>query len=290
MSNRKRKLLQQSNPAKKRRKILKPTLKPIMYINDIDTCDKSVLLSFPGIGNKTSEQIIEERNISPFKSTQDLIKRVRGCSITKMIPINARYDIRYKTRYEEEFDKIYETLRNSKADLLKFQPSDTIRIITEMSSGTRKECDNPTCDETIFFMKSKPGKSNPKYSFRLIDKQYFIYHEPNFSKSNKLYYHRVSEFGDIMYCDKCTRNLRNCENCGENVYFENDKTSYNICPKDHYITSNTQKASYWDALPSLQDKSFGYVICNKCKTCWGHRLYRMTDRAVFHLKEELEDI
>lgn len=41
---------------------------------NINTADKTELVTLPGIGEKTAEKIIEYRNITPFKCREDLMK------------------------------------------------------------------------------------------------------------------------------------------------------------------------------------------------------------------------
>ena len=283
----KRKLSNAYKKSAKRRKIAsKPKPKPILYINDIDVCNQSELVKLHGIGPKKAQQIIDERNKKAFKSEQDFINRVSQYTLHRM---KVSVDLRFKTQFEQEFDKTYGTLINSDIELLNNQPTDTIRLIAEMCVGQRISCDNPNCDETIFFMKDKQQKKKPKYCRGLLNKEFYIYHEPNYGKSNKnIYYHRISkDIGNVMYCNKCTRKLRHCNDwgCDGNVYFEDDESSYNICPHSHYLTDNMHR---FGRTPLESDTLFGYVMCNHHEFCWRHRWRSDSDDNCFHARQDYE--
>ena len=58
-----------------------------MSLNELNSPSKSELIKIKGIGDKKADRLIKERNKAPFKSFQELQKRVKGIgkSVTKTI-------------------------------------------------------------------------------------------------------------------------------------------------------------------------------------------------------------
>ena len=275
LRNGKRKLNLNEEPPTKRIK-LSPSKKKSLYINDINTPDTELQM-LRNVGPETSQKIFEESREGPFKSKQDLVNRVRGIT-TKSIDDSA-VNLIFKTRFEEQAESIYDALIdipwiNSICD-----EKYILRIIAENCVGIVATCDNEKCDESILMANHDEIYNFPDIPF-LQDAQSYLFCEdptPSFYSPNnveaKFYYYRKSEYlTNYLICDKCFDELAHCEICFDKIYFDNDKSTYNICPGTHvYIEEN-------DGIETRR-VVFNFRMCKDCSSCTVHTVDRNAVRS-----------
>eukprot|EP01084_Bolivina_argentea_P139983 246206_1 len=225
----KRCLNNKNKPNAKRMK-LSHKEKELLYINDSDIVR---IIELPNVGDKTANEIIKHRNIKPFESEDDLINRIRG--VTKQNIKNSNFKLIFVTQVTQQYDKIIKSLINIK--LLKKQSMDTLKIIAEFAVGDIKCCDQMCCDNEILILavhdREKGWWTQKKTEMELLAHPlHYTYHDRG---NNTKYYMRNSlKCGNAIYCNNCMNDLRNCDACEKQIYFENDRLTYNVCNGRHY--------------------------------------------------------
>ena len=240
----KRKLDEPYQLRSKRRKLNEE--KQALYINDINTFEPDIQRIYK-VTEPTAYQIMCQRDKKPFKSMDDLIARMMHDQVTEENIAFSSVELKFKTRFEEKSEEMYDTLMNMKS--LEDQPPDTIKIISDFATGVIKTCDNPRCDGEILVMNEKPDQNGK--IFKSGDVNTYTYYQESHGIS---YYHRISKkSGDVMYCDECTKNLRHCRMCNNGHYFKNRPSTYLVCRGRHKVDH-----------PAFE-KNFKYKMCRKCR-------------------------
>ena len=257
LRNGKRKLDINEEPPKKRLKISPSKRKPL-YINDRNTYNIEIE-ELRNVGPETSWNILSEIRNAPFKSEQDLVKRVKG--ITQKSIDASPVNLIFRTRFEEQTESIYKTLLNIKWIKEACDETNILRIIAEHSIGNIATCDNTDCDESILLADHDKLYHYDDGFLFLSDEESYIFCE---DKERKFYYYRKSEqLGNALYCHKCCEELRHCSVCARKIFFKNKEETYNTCSGAHVQT--------FEQDGNEVRRAFGYRICNDCTACDIHQ-------------------
>ena len=261
LRNGKRKIFLEDEPSRKKRRLSQSSNKLLLYINDVNTYSTE-LKSLRNVGNETAKLIFDEKRKRPFASEQDLINRIRG--ITAKSIENSPVQIIFKTRFEEQSELIYNTLLNISWMKASCDELNILKIIAQQAVGKIVSCDNHKCNENVMIYDHK-SLYHTESEKELAPKHSLLYSEDDCGK--KIYYHRKSkQFGDAVYCYKCTPYLRHCNECKRDVYFINDHESHNICLGIHIDIIE------WDN-GTIMHVPVEHRMCQDCQMCTFHDFF-----------------
>lgn len=263
LRNGKRKLNRDETLPRKKSKIV--TQQDILYVNDANT-KFTALTSLWNVGPKKAFRIfVSKLSYGRFASANSFVDRING--ITERTLLESDVEFAFNTRYEKKQQEIYNLLLQLEIinELFANNEKQILKIITSYSVGNIVKCDNEDCDEVVVMI------DEPDLYGKMIEQQYhnvvlapvhdYMYYEYD---TNYQYYFRLNEtLGDVIYCDECSRFIRNCLNCQAQNYFHNDPETYCVCPGVHEfqrINANNDV----DVIP------FGYKMCESCSCCCEH--------------------
>ena len=272
-----------------RKKKYKPqSPKKILYVNDANTKPDE----FGVLWNMSEREgiwVIQERiEGGAYKSEEDFAQRVswiKGDSSRTLEDSNVQ--IVFSTRGDKAVQLMYDALLSVKwvHDLFVNDELQVLKLVAEYSIGQIAICDRKNCHNTIVLVDHdeihQHSKPDQKYQteekmmepFVLSKEDYCVYeYDPKYwyyFRAEKWYYD-LSYIDDgrlppALYCKNCYKELRNCFNCQVGIYFDNDQSTYEICPGDHLLCwqEDEEETEYID---------FHYKKCKRCgPVCWLHR-------------------
>ena len=256
LRNGKRKLAfsEDTQPTKKQKQQEQPRK---IYVND----DNSHPLEFEtlwNVGPIKAQKMISERVVNGnYTSELDLVSRISG--VTRKTFLNSDVQVMFTSRRETAELEIYETLLQTKMikDLFASNEKEILKIIAKHSIGKVTECDNPNCSGRIVML-NHSEIYNRTECHSLQNKNCYVFRE--YDEKHWYYFRDNSVIGKAVFCGNCYLQLRNCINCFQGVYFENDESSYVVCQEQHFVQEEE----------STELHPFTFKSCLSCGDCFEH--------------------
>ena len=251
LRNGKRKMFFSENLLK-RKKAKQELALPKLHVNDENT-HPAEYTKLWNVGPKRARKIFQEKSFrGNFVSEKDLIDRVQG--FTPQTIYNSNVQLVFKAwRNTTEID-IYNTLLEIKWIQ---NEKNVLKLIAEHSVGTVVECDKENCQNTIVMLDHAALYNRTPLSM-LYEKACYVFRE--YDEKHWYYYRNNPLIGTIIYCGECYLQLRNCPNCFEHTYFDNDDSTYTICPKQHMVQER------WTG----HRHQIQFKYCLSCYNCYDH--------------------